>query len=252
LQLVRFLLDHGADPNVLETRPEQINRRKLHSDRINEFSLRISPSYDTRGFTALHYAVVMGNEEIVKLLYAKRIVRFQFMVRIDHGADPTIKTVNGHTAEAYFDESEQPESLLELLKKGQADFLARKRRAEKELRRKCMSHELFRERLYCICIIRAEKSITLKKFADILFRKLLYFIHYIKIRWNKNCKKQLSANWALSTASLRLYVAKKMVGPTKIVLWYSSFSVPRVLAKQSWPNNWQSIKVQTPNLFVLT
>lgn len=56
--------------------------------REDEFSEYLSSRASFRGFTALHYAVLSDNEELITLLLA-------------HGADPTLENDRGHPPSSY-------------------------------------------------------------------------------------------------------------------------------------------------------
>ena len=60
----------------------------VHTRREEEFCDRLSSRATFNGFTALHYAVLNDNLDIVNLL-------------IEHGADPLIENEQGHLPSAY-------------------------------------------------------------------------------------------------------------------------------------------------------
>lgn len=100
--------------------------------RTEEFSSRISPLADTSGFTPLHYAVIIGDMEMIKLL-------------LSHGADPTIKNAEGHPPKDYFDAEDQPQALLKLLEQAEEDYAHMQLQKKKELRRKNPLEERLRK-----------------------------------------------------------------------------------------------------------
>lgn len=81
IDAARELLECGADPNIAEVRPlhwtPQMNPL-MSIIRHQEFSPLLRANADTLGFTPLHYAVIIGSEELIQLL-------------LRHGADPTVK-----------------------------------------------------------------------------------------------------------------------------------------------------------------
>lgn len=68
--------------------------------RDEEFSNSLSQKATFRGFTALHYAVLADNCDVVKLL-------------LDAGADPLIENESGHKALMYAKQDSEVKRLLE-------------------------------------------------------------------------------------------------------------------------------------------
>ncbi|KAI9471956.1 MAG: P-loop containing nucleoside triphosphate hydrolase protein [Benjaminiella poitrasii] len=84
--MVKFLLEKGADPNL----QDQYYPRSHQAANIRQvdFSEELLPYRDYREYTALHYAVIICNPTIVKLL-------------LDHFADPLVRNSNGLTPREY-------------------------------------------------------------------------------------------------------------------------------------------------------
>lgn len=125
VDLLKTLLDAGADPNVQDnyyssriTQPG-LTRTEIQILREHEFSDLLNPRKDFRGYTALHYAVLNGTENVVQLL-------------IESGADPLAKNFSGHLPEAYANPEQT--SLLQLLKSCKEKALARKEELEAQER----------------------------------------------------------------------------------------------------------------------
>ncbi|CAO3671542.1 unnamed protein product [Umbelopsis ramanniana] len=86
IQMAKMLLEAGADPNL-----EDHYYPKSHEEanvRQGDFSSELLPYRDYRKFTALHYACIIQNPEMVALL-------------LDHLADPTARTSQGLTPREY-------------------------------------------------------------------------------------------------------------------------------------------------------
>ncbi|KAG2172336.1 hypothetical protein INT43_004878 [Umbelopsis isabellina] len=86
IPMAKLLLDLGADPNL-----EDHYYPKTHEEantRQSDFSPELLPYRDYRKFTALHYACIIQNPEMVELL-------------LDHMADPTARTAHGLTPREY-------------------------------------------------------------------------------------------------------------------------------------------------------
>uniref|UniRef100_A0A5K3EFZ8 ANK_REP_REGION domain-containing protein n=1 Tax=Mesocestoides corti TaxID=53468 RepID=A0A5K3EFZ8_MESCO len=96
LNVVKALLAAGAEVDAREnyagTSGFSFHGRTTSPDvewrRLTEFSDYLNPSADFRGCTALHYAVLADDVELVRLLLAA-------------GADPTVKNSRGHTPQMY-------------------------------------------------------------------------------------------------------------------------------------------------------
>ncbi|KAF4521273.1 hypothetical protein B566_EDAN008476 [Ephemera danica] len=125
---VRELLVAGADPNLgdLFTNVYQTARENhmmsidVMIRRENEFSDRLSSRASFRGFTALHYAALANDVEIVKLL-------------LDAGADPSLVNSAGHPAVKYSEADSEVRTLLTQAGDKAAEL---KRKKEAEERRK--------------------------------------------------------------------------------------------------------------------
>lgn len=84
--MVKFLLEKGADPN-LEDHYYPRSHQAAHVRQV-DFSEELLPYRDYREYTALHYAVIICNPNIVKLL-------------LDHMADPLVRNSHGLTPREY-------------------------------------------------------------------------------------------------------------------------------------------------------
>ncbi|KAI7855043.1 P-loop containing nucleoside triphosphate hydrolase protein [Circinella umbellata] len=84
--MVKFLLEKGADPN-LEDHYYPRSHQAANVRQI-DFSEDLLPYRDYREYTALHYAVIICNPNVVKLL-------------LDHMADPVVRNSHGLTPREY-------------------------------------------------------------------------------------------------------------------------------------------------------
>ncbi|CAO3629785.1 unnamed protein product [Mucor hiemalis] len=84
--MVKFLLQKGADPNL----EDQYYPRSHQAANIRQvdFSEDLLPYRDYREYTALHYAVIICNPNIVNML-------------LDHMADPLVRNSHGLTPREY-------------------------------------------------------------------------------------------------------------------------------------------------------
>jgi len=124
-EITKSLLEAGADPNAQDnyyasklTNPG-LSRTEIQILREHEFSDMLNPRKDFRGYTALHYAVLNGNEKCVRLLLEK-------------GADPLSKNFSGHLPEAYANPEQT--NLLVMLKAAKEKAVAAKQEKEAEER----------------------------------------------------------------------------------------------------------------------
>ncbi|ORX48554.1 hypothetical protein DM01DRAFT_324906 [Hesseltinella vesiculosa] len=83
---VKLLLEKGADPN-LEDRYYP-RSHEAAAIRQEDFSEELMPYRDYRNYTALHYAVIICNHDIIAML-------------LDHLADPMVQNANGFTPREY-------------------------------------------------------------------------------------------------------------------------------------------------------
>lgn len=128
-QLCQFLLEAGADPNIVNTQNgESILHSVLsHSNRpVNNLILKLLLHYDantnvktipnqetgafmrdalTKGETPLHRAAAFGNEESIQLL-------------LEAGADKTAKDINGESPLSWASWHARPGSVLAMLSFG--------------------------------------------------------------------------------------------------------------------------------------
>lgn len=124
---VKVLLISGADPNLGDNfgnTNRLANALGLHPlelimIRDEEFSSALNNKANFLGFTALHYATLMNNFDLVKLL-------------ISHGADPLIENDAGHPAVMYAKEGDLKQYLLQETKK----FEEKKKEKEVEERQR--------------------------------------------------------------------------------------------------------------------
>uniref|UniRef100_A0A0R3T1I0 AAA domain-containing protein n=1 Tax=Rodentolepis nana TaxID=102285 RepID=A0A0R3T1I0_RODNA len=86
-RIIKTLLECGADVNAVDEYDGRTNSSEDHSlhrsIRYEEFSACLKPDTNYRGCTALHYAVLVNDEALVKLL-------------LDSGADPSMENIHGH------------------------------------------------------------------------------------------------------------------------------------------------------------
>lgn len=87
-EILRFLLDKGADPNARSTEGATPLMNAVQSDKIEHFNVLIKNKADVnakddRGFTALHRASEMGRYEMVRIL-------------LENGAEKNVEAEN-HT-----------------------------------------------------------------------------------------------------------------------------------------------------------
>jgi ATP-dependent Clp protease ATP-binding subunit ClpB len=139
VDLATFLLTRGADANIKENPPSALAKNfrayiNYREAREAEFSRRLNNQFIPYGLTPLHYAVAIGNERLIRLLF-------------DHGADPTIVDGYGHLAKDYFDADEQPRSLIDAFEEGVQKYMENKRRLEREMRRKYPLEKKLKEAL---------------------------------------------------------------------------------------------------------
>ncbi|KAG2236100.1 P-loop containing nucleoside triphosphate hydrolase protein [Thamnidium elegans] len=146
--MVKFLLDKGADPN-LEDQYYPRSHQAANTRQV-DFSEDLLPYRDYREYTALHYAVIICNPNIVKML-------------LDHLADPLVRNSHGLTPREYlyYVERFTGEQNLEIEKllhdkensypKDKAEHDERQRKAqllkEKEYRKKHPLEDALKDRI---------------------------------------------------------------------------------------------------------
>ncbi|KAI8640673.1 P-loop containing nucleoside triphosphate hydrolase protein [Parasitella parasitica] len=123
--MVKFLLEKGADPNL----EDQYYPRSHQAANIRQvdFSEDLLPYRDYREYTALHYAVIICNPSIVKLL-------------LDHFADPLVRNSHGLTPREYLYyverfTGEQNTEIEEMLHKKETSFPKDKAEHDERLRK---------------------------------------------------------------------------------------------------------------------
>lgn len=107
-EMVKILLAAGADPNlgdnfinITRTASQKgIHRMEVLMAREKEFAFGLSDKAVFLGFTALHYAALTNNLDIIKLL-------------LSHGADPCVENDLGHRP-IHYTNDEEIKLLLEL------------------------------------------------------------------------------------------------------------------------------------------
>ena len=121
------MLENKADPNIGDdfmnvnatARTLSLNPLHVLYDREEQFSDRLNSKATFKGFTALHYAILTDNSDIIRLL-------------LEWGADPLLENDLGHRPFEYC-ASEQTKKLLESYEK---EAQKRKEAKSREERRK--------------------------------------------------------------------------------------------------------------------
>ncbi|XP_061165510.1 mitochondrial disaggregase-like [Saccostrea echinata] len=137
-RLVELLLKFGADPNLGDeystfysmAREHRFDPMSVLEVREEQFNDRLSQRANFKGCTPLHYAVLMEDFAIVKML-------------LDAGADPTLENVNGHKPIDYT----KNQSLQNLLRNAESKFLELKEKRAAEERRKFPLEQRLREHI---------------------------------------------------------------------------------------------------------
>nr|XP_022325066.1 caseinolytic peptidase B protein homolog [Crassostrea virginica] len=137
-RLLELLLRLGADPNLGDeyttyyaiAREQRFDPMSVLMTREEEFNDRLSQRANFKGCTPLHYAVLMEDFTIVKLL-------------LEAGADPTVENVNGHKPIDYT----KNQSLQMVLATAETKFLELKEKKAAEERRKFPLEQRLREHI---------------------------------------------------------------------------------------------------------
>ncbi|TPP64282.1 Caseinolytic peptidase B protein [Fasciola gigantica] len=121
--LVRMLLELGADPNAVDHYAGSyrfMGEKRMMAEwrRLHEFSEFLNPTADFRGCTALHYAVLVNDVQLVRLLLEK-------------GADVGVVNERGHRPMMYAKDQEVKDALAKAEKQLEKERMER----EKEERR---------------------------------------------------------------------------------------------------------------------
>nr|VZI15682.1 unnamed protein product [Spirometra erinaceieuropaei] len=120
--------------------------------------------HNFRGCTALHYAVLVDDQELVKILLAA-------------GANPTLKNARGHTPEMYSKNS----TISQLLDGAKRQFVIKEQAREREERQRYPLEERLREKL-----VGQEQAIRTvasgNKFESDIFQTFLTFLGCAPIR----------------------------------------------------------------------
>ncbi|XP_064636467.1 mitochondrial disaggregase-like isoform X2 [Lineus longissimus] len=137
-ECIKVLLENGADPNLGDdfsnvyqiARENRLNSLQVMITREDEFSDLLSNRASFKGCTALHYAVLADNCEIVKLL-------------LDYGADPTAENYNGHRPASYA----KDDRIKNLLVENESKYITQKQEREAEERCKFPLEQRIKEHL---------------------------------------------------------------------------------------------------------
>eukprot|EP00117_Sycon_ciliatum_P035108 scpid44460/ scgid0898/ Caseinolytic peptidase B protein homolog; Suppressor of potassium transport defect 3 len=139
---VQVLIDAGADVDAVDEYSGSIDmsayakygvlREDQHAakERAEHFCRRIAPRVDARGLTALHYALIMDSERVVRLL-------------LDAGADPNSASRQGHQPIHLAESKGVQSAIIE----AQGMYGKRRQAREKERRRLHPLEEFLHERL---------------------------------------------------------------------------------------------------------
>jgi ATP-dependent Clp protease ATP-binding subunit ClpB len=124
LKMAEYLLDNGISVNIpTKSIPTQNQQQQIQvlRERLHFFP-NLNPQAQTDGFTPLHYAVLFGDVDMIKLLFR-------------HGADPYIKCQGGYTPLDLYDPSQQSPELKSVLEEGILAYTREKERQDRATRR---------------------------------------------------------------------------------------------------------------------
>eukprot|EP00124_Ichthyophonus_hoferi_P003506 Ihof_evm1s307 gene=Ihof_evmTU1s307 len=142
--MAKLLISKGADVNIEDhySLNEPVGKSGYYNmldvirTRMVEFSRRVHPQNSTKGFTALHYAALLDNLELVTLL-------------LDNGANPLAKNSEGHTPIEYVDVegTANGNEIRSLLESAQINYEVKREEQEKEMRRRYPLEARIKERI---------------------------------------------------------------------------------------------------------
>ncbi|KAI8882482.1 hypothetical protein K501DRAFT_221194 [Backusella circina FSU 941] len=147
-QMVKFLLEKGADPNLVDQYYPRSHQAA--NTRQVDFSEDLLPYRDYRDYTALHYAVIICNPTIVKLLLEALA---DPLVRNSHGLTPReyLYYVERFTGEQNIEIEEMLRQKESTFPKDKAEHDERQRKAqlqrEKEYRKKHPLEDAIKSRI---------------------------------------------------------------------------------------------------------
>ncbi|XP_065845645.1 mitochondrial disaggregase-like [Oscarella lobularis] len=139
IEVVKALLDAGADVDIEDAfssvvrmaRTKEIPYELVFRRREGEFSDRLHPEANFLGFTPLHYAVLLGNVEMIKLL-------------LNAGANPKKRDSQGRSS-LYF--AQDNPLLTSLLESAADQYESMKKKRELEERKRFPLEARIRQRL---------------------------------------------------------------------------------------------------------
>jgi len=116
--IVKFLLDHGANVNIPDMTGPYCGARRRY-----EFSGKIRSEAPTQKFTPLHYAATLLNEDVARLLLA-------------HGADPAVRDALNRTPEDWLRgiKGAEAENMVDLIDEEREKYIANKGERDRQAR----------------------------------------------------------------------------------------------------------------------